>query len=88
MQHFNYLLYVLPVRPELTDTFACKQSRHPVLDRILIQPPVPNNIVSFLHECVCVSVLALQMLLTILLTLSGHAQECFYGTCFVCLSVS
>ncbi|XP_060559607.1 mutS protein homolog 4-like [Ruditapes philippinarum] len=32
------------VRPEFTDTFAVKQSRHPILEKISIEHPVPNNI--------------------------------------------
>lgn len=42
------------VRPEFTDTFAVKQSRHPILDKISLQSPVPNNIVSmqFVHDSI------------------------------------
>lgn len=32
------------VRPEFTDTLAVKQSRHPILEKISYEPPVPNNI--------------------------------------------
>ncbi|XP_028395701.1 mutS protein homolog 4-like [Dendronephthya gigantea] len=31
------------VRPEFTDTLAIQQGRHPILDKILSEPPVPNN---------------------------------------------
>ncbi|XP_032231017.2 mutS protein homolog 4 [Nematostella vectensis] len=31
------------VRPEFTDTLAIKQGRHPILDKILHETPVPNN---------------------------------------------
>lgn len=31
------------VRPEFTDTFAIKNGRHPILDKILPEPPTPNN---------------------------------------------
>jgi len=34
------------VRPEFTDTFAIKNGRHPILDKILPEPPTPNNTVS------------------------------------------
>ncbi|XP_014778440.1 mutS protein homolog 4 [Octopus bimaculoides] len=30
-------------RPEFTDTVAIKQSRHPILEKIAREPPVPNN---------------------------------------------
>ena len=33
------------VRPEFTDTLAIRQGRHPILDKILPEQPVPNNIV-------------------------------------------
>ncbi|KAK3734853.1 hypothetical protein QZH41_017561, partial [Actinostola sp. cb2023] len=32
------------VRPEFTDTLAIKQGRHPILDKILPESPVPNNV--------------------------------------------
>ncbi|KAL9955943.1 hypothetical protein ACROYT_G037348 [Oculina patagonica] len=31
------------VRPEFTDTLAIKNGRHPILDKILPEPPTPNN---------------------------------------------
>lgn len=31
------------VCPEFTDTMALKQSRHPILDKIGTEPPIPNN---------------------------------------------
>ncbi|XP_065192315.1 mutS protein homolog 4-like isoform X2 [Sycon ciliatum] len=31
------------VRPEFTNTLALKQARHPILDKISNEPPVPNN---------------------------------------------
>ncbi|XP_070563567.1 mutS protein homolog 4-like [Ptychodera flava] len=31
------------VRPEFTDTLAIKQGRHPILEKISAEPPVPNN---------------------------------------------
>jgi DNA mismatch repair protein MSH4 len=33
------------VRPEFTDTLAIRQGRHPILDKILPEQPVPNNTV-------------------------------------------
>jgi DNA mismatch repair protein MSH4 len=33
------------VRPEFTDTLAIRQGRHPILDKILPESPVPNNAV-------------------------------------------
>lgn len=41
------LLNVISVRPEFCETLAIKQSKHPILERICTEPPVPNNIVSF-----------------------------------------
>lgn len=41
------LLNIIPVRPEFSETLAIKQSKHPILERISTEPPVPNNIVSF-----------------------------------------
>ena len=38
-------LILFAVRPELTDTLAFKESRHPILDKVSFQPPIPNNIV-------------------------------------------
>ncbi|XP_013406219.1 mutS protein homolog 4 [Lingula anatina] len=32
------------VRPEFTDTLAVKQGRHPILDKISVETPVPNNV--------------------------------------------
>ncbi|XP_072181746.1 mutS protein homolog 4-like [Diadema setosum] len=32
------------VRPDFTDTLAIKQGKHPILDKISYDPPVPNNI--------------------------------------------
>uniref|UniRef100_H3AEP5 MutS protein homolog 4 n=1 Tax=Latimeria chalumnae TaxID=7897 RepID=H3AEP5_LATCH len=32
------------VRPEFTDTLAIKQGRHPILEKISVEKPVPNNI--------------------------------------------
>ncbi|XP_065836479.1 mutS protein homolog 4-like isoform X2 [Oscarella lobularis] len=32
------------VRPEFTDTLAVKRGRHPVLDKILDDSPIPNNV--------------------------------------------
>ncbi len=32
--------------PEFTDTLAIKQGRHPILDMIAYEPPIPNNAVS------------------------------------------
>ena len=40
-----YLFHSLSVRPEFTDTFAIKNGRHPILDKILTEPPTPNNTV-------------------------------------------
>ena len=40
-----YLFISLLVRPEYTDTFAIKNGRHPILDKILPEPPTPNNTV-------------------------------------------
>ncbi|XP_077981944.1 mutS protein homolog 4-like [Glandiceps talaboti] len=31
------------VKPEFTDTLAIKQGRHPILEKISLEPPVPNN---------------------------------------------
>ena len=39
------LLYNLVVKPEFTDTLAIKQGRHPILDKISVEPPIPNNAV-------------------------------------------
>ena len=39
----------LSVCPELTNTLAIKQGKHPVLDKISLDPPVPNNVVSIIH---------------------------------------
>lgn len=37
-------LYICgPVRPEFTDTLAIKQGRHPILERVAGQQPIPNN---------------------------------------------
>lgn len=36
------------VRPEFTDTLAIKQGRHPILERIAGQQPIPNN--SYISE--------------------------------------
>ncbi|CAI9729270.1 homolog 4-like [Octopus vulgaris] len=36
-------LIKLNARPEFTDTVAIKQSRHPILEKIAREPPVPNN---------------------------------------------
>lgn len=38
-------MFLSAVRPEFTDTLALKQARHPILDKISSQPPVPNNTV-------------------------------------------
>lgn len=38
---FTYILAC----PEFTDTLAIKQGRHPILDKIAYEPPVPNNAV-------------------------------------------
>lgn len=46
--HFSptaYLFHSSSVRPEFTDTFAIKNGRHPILDKILPEPPTPNNTV-------------------------------------------
>ena len=41
------LIFILTVRPEFTDTFAIKQGRHPILEKISSNGPmVPNDIVS------------------------------------------
>ncbi|XP_063952097.1 mutS protein homolog 4-like [Lytechinus pictus] len=32
------------VRPDFTDTLAIKQAKHPILDKISYDPPIPNNI--------------------------------------------
>ena len=32
--------------PEFTDTLAVKQGRHPILEKIAFEIPVPNNTVS------------------------------------------
>ena len=37
------------VRPEFTDTLAIKQGRHPILERLTYEPPVPNNTV---RDCI------------------------------------
>ena len=34
---------ILRIRPEFTDTLAIRQGRHPILDKILQDSPVPNN---------------------------------------------
>lgn len=31
------------VRPEFTDTLAIKQGWHPILEKIAVEKPVPNN---------------------------------------------
>ena len=36
----------LLVRPEFTDTLAVKQSRHPIMEKVSYETPIPNNIVS------------------------------------------
>ena len=38
---------VLLVRPDFTDTLAIKQGRHPILDKITLDDPIPNDAVSF-----------------------------------------
>jgi len=45
-----YLFHSLSVRPEFTDTFAIKNGRHPILDKILPEPPTPNNTVGIAIE--------------------------------------
>ena len=45
---FNFtLFFCFPVRPDFTDTLAIKGGRHPILDKISRDPPVPNNVVGF-----------------------------------------
>ena len=39
------LIILLLVCPEFTDTLAIKQGRHPILDKISYEQPVPNNTV-------------------------------------------
>ena len=39
-------IYFASVRPEFTDTLAIKNGRHPILDKILPEPPTANNTVS------------------------------------------
>lgn len=52
--YFSFLIflihiqYSISVRPEFTDTVAIKQSRHPILEKITREPPVPNNTVNIL----------------------------------------
>ena len=43
----NIIYIVLPVRPYFTDTLAIKQGRHPILDKISVETPVPNNVVGY-----------------------------------------
>jgi len=42
---YLFINYFLTVRPEFTDTLAIKQGRHPILEKISVEPPVPNNTV-------------------------------------------
>jgi len=37
---------VLLVRPEFADTLAVKHGKHPIMDRISLEPLVPNSVVS------------------------------------------
>ena len=46
--HF-VLVFSSLVRPEFTDTLAIKQGRHPILERLTYEPPVPNNTV---RDCI------------------------------------
>ena len=41
----DLITFYILVRPEFTDTLAIRQGRHPILDKILPEPPVPNNTV-------------------------------------------
>lgn len=41
----RFIYFPFQVRPDLTDTLAIKQGRHPILDKITCDPPVPNNTV-------------------------------------------
>ena len=36
---------LLAVRPEFTDTLGIKQGRHPILEKIAMDSPIPNNTV-------------------------------------------
>lgn len=40
------------VRPEFKDTMVIKQGRHPILEKILDEPPVPNNTVKLTISCI------------------------------------
>jgi DNA mismatch repair ATPase MutS len=45
---FNFYVFNIIeclIRPEFTDTLAIRQGRHPILDKILPEQPVPNNTV-------------------------------------------
>ena len=43
--HEYFSVYFHAVKPEFTDTLAIKQGRHPILDKISVDPPIPNNVV-------------------------------------------
>lgn len=36
------------MRPEFTDTLAIKQGRHPILEKIAVDSPIPNNTVRYI----------------------------------------
>ena len=44
---------IVLVRPEFTDTLAIRQGRHPMLEKILSEEPVPNNTVSITQIVKC-----------------------------------
>ena len=44
-------LCVFTVRPYFTDTLAIKQGRHPILDKISVETPVPNSVVEIAYIC-------------------------------------
>lgn len=48
--YLMYIFHSLSVRPEFTDTLAIKNGRHPILDKILPEPPTPNNTVGMVLE--------------------------------------
>ena len=41
-----HIVSATAVRPEFTDTLAVKMGRHPILEKISYEQPVPNNSVS------------------------------------------